>query len=107
MNLPITSDHPVYKYLNAIRNDKKRQYGFAYLAHLRHPWTAEPESECSYMAAQAVRHQINVLLNQSGNAASELLIIILAALAIAAVALATVAWPALVLLGTLAEMLRF
>jgi hypothetical protein len=46
------------------------------------------------------------MLPQSGNAATELLIIVGPIIAIAAVAIATVAYPALALLGTLAEALR-
>ncbi len=56
-------------YLKAIRNPAKRTYAYAYLAWVLsgRPERKEPEYETlklSYMAAQAVRHNINALYPQ-------------------------------------------
>lgn len=54
-----------YRYLNLIRNKPKRGYGFAYLAWLRNDCVGyEPEHKgLSFMGAQAVRLQLNEILD--------------------------------------------
>lgn len=54
----------IYSYLNRIRNDEKRCYGFVYLAWLRNGCAAvEPErNNLSYLAAQSVRMRLVEML---------------------------------------------
>lgn len=59
----------VYAYLSAIRNDRKRQYGFAYLAWTRNPVGDPPRPlMIGTMAAQAVRMTLAELEGEASNA---------------------------------------
>jgi hypothetical protein len=60
-----------YSYVRTLRNWAKRQYAEAYLLWKAHGG-AEPKYECSYMAAQAVRMQIDRLFDaKSGKCAPD------------------------------------
>jgi len=56
-----------YAYLSAIRNDRKRVYGFAYLAWMRNPIGDPPRPlMVGTMAAQAVRMRLEELEAKAG-----------------------------------------
>ena len=70
--MTMTLQQVLTAYCRTIRNEAKRAYAEAYVAHLANGSGAAPEYRCGTMAAQAVRMNVNEILWRSGKSASAL-----------------------------------
>ena len=62
----VTQSTNAFAYIRRIRNSAKRDYARAYLLHLQ--GGPQPETAgLSYMAAQAVRHQLGAIVKAASN----------------------------------------